>query len=106
MQMMFPCHLPHHHPVKLEAPLEVEEEGEGAEEAIIIGLVTQMSHRFPHFPLAMTHMIVQVHQTLAITPEGVAYEVYDRYHPEVPQYTVVLYEDTALANNTKRNRAQ
>jgi hypothetical protein len=74
--MMFPCHLSHHHPVKLEvgekAPLEVEEEEEGVEEAIIIGLVTQMSHRFPNFPLATTHMIVQVHQTAATIPEGVA----------------------------------
>jgi hypothetical protein len=74
MPTMFLCHPPHHHPVKLEvgvkAPQEVEEE-EGAEEAMIIGLVTQMSHRFPHSPLATTHMIAQVHQTAAI-PEGVA----------------------------------
>jgi hypothetical protein len=76
MQMMFPGYLPHHHPVKLEvgekAPLEVEKEEERAEEAIIIGLVTQMSHRFPHSLLPMTHMIVQVHQTAETNPEGVA----------------------------------
>jgi len=75
MLTMFLCHPLHHHPVKLEvgvkAPQEVEEEGEGAEEEIIIGLVTQMSHSFPHSPLATTHMIAQVHQTAAI-PEGVA----------------------------------
>jgi hypothetical protein len=46
--------------------------GGGVEEAIIIGLVTQMSHRFPHSPLATTHMIVQVHQTAETNPEGVA----------------------------------
>ena len=63
--MMCPCHLSHHHPAKLEvgekAPQEVEEEEEGAEEVIIIGLVIQISHHFPHSPLAMTHMTVQVH---------------------------------------------
>ena len=72
---MSPYHLLHYHPVWLEVsgkvPLE-ENEVEGAEEEILIGLVTQMSHHFPHSPLAMTHIMVQVHQTAATTPEGVA----------------------------------
>jgi hypothetical protein len=55
-----------------KAPLEVAEEEEGVEEAIIIELVTQMSHCFPDSPLATTHMIVQVHQTAGTNPEGVA----------------------------------
>jgi hypothetical protein len=69
----------------------------------MVGLVTKMSHRFPHSPLAITHMIVQVHQTAATTTEGMAEEDYHHYHhQEDLQDTVVLYEDTALAENTKR----
>jgi len=73
MQTMFPCQPRLHHPVKLgvgaKATLEEQEE-EVAEEAILIGLVTQMSHRFPHSQLAMTHLIVRVHLIVATTPEG------------------------------------
>jgi hypothetical protein len=66
-----------HHPVTLKvgekAPSEVEEEEEEvrAEDAVIIGLVTQMSHHIPHSPQAMTHMTVQVCQIAVTTPQGV-----------------------------------
>jgi len=57
--------------VGAKAPSQVEEEEDGAEEAIIIGLVTQISHRFPHSPQAMTYVTVQICQIAVTTPEGV-----------------------------------
>jgi hypothetical protein len=110
MRIIFLCHCLHHHPAMLEvgdkAPLEEEEEEEGAEEEIIIGLVTQMSHHFPHSPLAITHMTVQVHHTAVTTPECVALEDSHCCHKEVPPYTVALYENVALAHHMNKHRAK
>jgi hypothetical protein len=77
MRMTFLYYPLLHHLVKLEvgdkaSQVEEEEEEEGAEEAILIGLVTQMSHCFPHSPPSMTHKPVQAHQIAATTPECVA----------------------------------
>jgi len=109
MWTIFACHPVHHHAVRLEvgekAPPAVEEE-ERAEGAMIIWLVTQMSHRFPRFPLAMTHMTVQVRQIPVTTPEGVVYDDYHRYHQEVVQYSVALYEDAALSELPIGTRAK
>jgi hypothetical protein len=55
----------------------LEEEKEGAEEAIIIGLATQMSHHFPPSPIEITCMTVQaclIAETT--TEEGVVSEIY------------------------------
>jgi len=41
-----------------KAPPEVVAEEEGSGEATVIGLVTQMSYRFPRSPLALTNMTV------------------------------------------------
>jgi hypothetical protein len=55
----------------------LEEDEEGVEEAISIGLVTQIRHCFSHSPMEMTHIIVQAWLIAAITPEeGVASEDY------------------------------
>jgi hypothetical protein len=73
MQTMFPYYLLYHHAVRHEvgekAPPEEEREEE-VEEATIIGLVIQMSHWFPRFPLSMTHMTVLVGQVAVIPSEG------------------------------------
>jgi len=89
-----------------KVPQEVEEEEEGVEEAIITGLITQMSHHFPHSPLATTHILVHAHQTAATLPEGVAQGDYHRYHQEVLEDTAALYEDTDLAENSKRHKVK
>jgi hypothetical protein len=66
-----------------EGPLEGWEEG--SEVAMAIGLVTEMSHHFPHSPMDMSSMTVQACSTAEISKKGDAVkEGYHRHHQEVP----------------------
>ena len=85
-----------------KAPVEEVLEEEEVEAAIIIVLLTQMSHRYPCSTQAMTQLTVEVCQIAVTTPKGVVKENYHRFHQEVLRFTVALYEDAALAEHTNR----
>ena len=109
MLMMSPYHLLHHNSERQkvgERVLAEAEKKELAEEAIIIWFITEMSHRFTHSPLKTNRPTVRAHQIAAITPDGVAYQDYRRYHQQVTPYTVVLLEGAVLAESTKAKRAK
>jgi len=53
----------------VEDRVSLEKELEGVEAAMVIGLVTQMSHRFPHSTMDMTCITVQAYHVAAITSE-------------------------------------
>jgi len=66
-----PYHLQYHHPVRpeVEERVPLTDGEEGAEVAMTNGLVTEISHHFPHSPMEMSFMTVEAHSIAAITKE-------------------------------------